>query len=211
MIARWLPNSTNIASSLGACYRQPMLKNRPFQRLFSLSALFLCLSASCASAHAEGYAGAFIGPSFVNEGYGTRLVVGAHGGMEILPQFKVGIYFSYESLLNDSSPDISETIRQYIVAIEPNYYPITDVGLYVGAKLGAGIHQFSYSYSSNVPQSQQGADFTDAHIVGGPAVGYHQQLLPCVSVGAEANFLIAPQVGYRLTYTNLLFDVRYTW
>jgi hypothetical protein len=108
----------------------------------SLPAIILGSAASTVSVQADTYIGAMVGPSFVNNNFGTEVVFGGDVGIIIRPELAIGVYATHETL--NLNTNASETT----LAAEVNFFPPGGRPFYIGAKAGAGFLSNSFVGSS---------------------------------------------------------------
>ncbi len=138
----------------------------------------------------SGYAGFFLGPSFVNDSVGTTFIVGGHVGAKLSPFVGVGFYGSFQNLASGSDDfGDSITLDETILAGELNIYPVYDVPVYFGAKVGVGITSVSGQVSDFYASASQ------ANFAVGPALGFDIPVSGNFSLGSELNAIFLVDTG----------------
>jgi hypothetical protein len=140
----------------------------------SLLGFVFCFIWTMISAHADTYVGMMLGPSFVNNNFGTEFVFGGDIGFMVRPDLAVGVYATHETL--NSSANASETT----LAAEVNFFPLSSRPFYLGAKAGTGF----------ISSSFLGSNGSETDFLFGPAVGFNLPIQSSpLTVGIEANVL----------------------
>jgi hypothetical protein len=176
-------------------------------KISALATLLLATSLNMKAAKADGYAGLLLGPSFVDQSYGTRFVVGAHVGSKLNQNFSLGFYGTYQNMgtgiVGPSASPYSGTVKEIILAVESNFYPSVDLPIYFGAKLGLAIVNDSIVVTDG-SGNQSTSGQTGADIAVGPAVGVDFPVAPSFSLGAEFNTIFIISNADTLHLINLL-------
>lgn len=167
----------------------------------------------------KGYLGVLLGPTFPDPDFGTRFTLGAHGGFKLHPYIGLGGYFTYSSLGSQTGSvnvgPITGTgtvsAKNYILAVEPNFFPLGDNSLYIGGKVGVSVLSATTEADiAGIPIP--GAPSTStAYFAFGPAVGYRYAILPNLALGAEVNYLITTTPVEKLKLLNALASVDFVF
>lgn len=184
---------------------------------------FLLAALTCAlvfaprisKADEDSYFGAMLGPSFLNQGLGTRFAVGAHGGTKVTPEFSLGGYFTFEKLgtlshtggVQGGTSSASTSANQYVIALEPRYYPNSDNGLWFGLKLGIGITTAHITLNQTGTAFVVGDAVTD--VATGPAVGYMYTADTNIGFGIQLNDTIVATPNNVTNAVDLLASINY--
>jgi hypothetical protein len=178
---------------------------KPTTLALACLALFV-FPASSFAGFAGSYAGALLGASIATESRGTNPIYAAHIGTDVFPQLSLGLYLSYVALGPDPTTNPvgnpgAAGVNEIIYALEPEYFPFRDYGVYVGAKLGVGV-----TTNRLVGNLIVGGSSVKPAL--GPALGFTLQIFPHLWVGEELNLIVVESSDSLLLF-NILGRVDY--
>ena len=172
---------------------------------------------------ANGYVGALAGPVMFKRDIGTKFGIGFQAGYKFTKLIGAGFFYETASMTN---AQIGSSGRAHVIAGEFLFFPLSNMGLQVGAKVGvatssgggnagevnAGDFDFGgFSRiggnaidlglgNNNAAQGQP----SNTNFIFGPSIGYHLVVHRNWAVGTDVSYLMSTTANEMTTALNIL-------